>query len=115
MINCAHPSHFETSISGREGWLDRIRGVRANASRKSHAELDEAQELDAGDPVALGKEYRELRMVCDTSQLLGAAAALITGISWRSATCATPNRRLPVRPFSPDSLDKLRALIPGII
>ena len=61
MINCAHPSHFETSISGREGWLDRIRGVRANVSRKSHAELDEAQELDAGDPVALGKEYRELR------------------------------------------------------
>jgi homocysteine S-methyltransferase len=61
MINCAHPSHFDDAISGVGDWSDRIRGVRANASAKSHAELDEAVELDAGDPVALAKEYRDLR------------------------------------------------------
>jgi homocysteine S-methyltransferase len=51
--------------------LDRIRGVRANASTKSHAELDEAQELDAGDPVALGKEYGELRTRLRHLSILG--------------------------------------------
>ena len=61
MINCAHPSHFDDAISGVGDWSDRIRGVRANASAKSHAELDEAVELDAGDPVALAKQYRDLR------------------------------------------------------
>ena len=39
-------------------WRDRIRGVRANASRMSHAELDEAEELDEGDPKELAGEYR---------------------------------------------------------
>ena len=60
MINCAHPSHFENVLS--EGaWLDRIRGLRANASRQSHAELDEATELDPGDPLELAQHYRALR------------------------------------------------------
>jgi homocysteine S-methyltransferase len=60
MINCAHPSHFESVLS--EGaWLDRIRGLRANASRQSHAELDEATELDPGDPIELAQQYRALR------------------------------------------------------
>jgi S-methylmethionine-dependent homocysteine/selenocysteine methylase len=57
MINCAHPTHFADVLGGEDGgWLDRIRGLRANASTKSHAELDEADELDAGDPVALGAD-----------------------------------------------------------
>ena len=50
MINCAHPTHFEHVLEPGAPWLERIRGVRANASRLSHAELDEAAELDAGDP-----------------------------------------------------------------
>jgi S-methylmethionine-dependent homocysteine/selenocysteine methylase len=61
MINCAHPSHFESVLGGDEPWLERIRGVRANASRMSHAELDEAPELDAGDPIEFGCEYVELK------------------------------------------------------
>jgi S-methylmethionine-dependent homocysteine/selenocysteine methylase len=61
MINCAHPAHFEDVLSMRAGWLDRIRGLRANASTLSHAELDAATELDAGDPVDLGQRYRSLR------------------------------------------------------
>lgn len=61
MINCAHPTHFDQVGRGDEPWVARIRGLRANASRMSHAELDEAPELDAGDPSELGQEYAHLR------------------------------------------------------
>jgi homocysteine S-methyltransferase len=61
MVNCAHPTHFESSLKAGAGWMNRIRGVRANASRKSHAELDESPTLDEGDPQELGAEYRALR------------------------------------------------------
>ncbi|MEM7444187.1 MAG: homocysteine S-methyltransferase family protein [Pseudomonadota bacterium] len=61
MINCAHPSHFEGELAGDDHWLDRIRGVRANASSKSHAELDEAVELDIGNPQELGSQHQALR------------------------------------------------------
>jgi S-methylmethionine-dependent homocysteine/selenocysteine methylase len=60
MINCAHPTHFEDVLEPGASWLDRIRGLRANASRKSHAELDEATDLDDGDPAELGAQYRAL-------------------------------------------------------
>ena len=59
MVNCAHPTHFAEALEGE--WLERLRGVRANASKKSHAELDEAEELDEGDPAELAERYRELR------------------------------------------------------
>jgi homocysteine S-methyltransferase len=61
MINCAHPTHFDRVLSDNEPWTRRIRGLRANASPKSHAELDEATELDPGDPVDLARRYRDLR------------------------------------------------------
>jgi S-methylmethionine-dependent homocysteine/selenocysteine methylase len=61
MINCAHPTHFAHVLEGDGDWRGRIRGLRANASEKSHAELDEADELDSGDPVALARHYRELQ------------------------------------------------------
>jgi homocysteine S-methyltransferase len=61
MINCAHPSHFDQVVKGNDAWLGRIRGLRANASRMSHAELNEAPELDAGSPPELGREYAGLR------------------------------------------------------
>jgi S-methylmethionine-dependent homocysteine/selenocysteine methylase len=59
MVNCAHPTHFVEVLEGP--WLERLQGVRANASQKSHAELDEAEELDEGDPAELAERYRELR------------------------------------------------------
>lgn len=59
MINCAHPDHF-TGVLQDAPWARRIRGVRANASRRSHAELDAAAELDAGDPQELAGQYRQL-------------------------------------------------------
>lgn len=51
MINCAHPTHFADELMTAKGedWTKRIRGLRANASSKSHAELDESTELDRGD------------------------------------------------------------------
>lgn len=58
MINCAHPDHFDAALDG--DWVSRIGGIRANASRCSHAELDEAEELDAGDPKELGSLYAAL-------------------------------------------------------
>ena len=61
MVNCAHPTHFDGALAEAGTWRDRIRGVRANASRKSHAELDAATELDIGDPAELGRQYRGLR------------------------------------------------------
>ena len=61
MINCAHPTHFAHVLEEGGDWRGRVRGLRANASEKSHAELDEADELDAGDPAALARHYRELQ------------------------------------------------------
>jgi S-methylmethionine-dependent homocysteine/selenocysteine methylase len=61
MINCAHPTHFAHTLDPEQPWVARIRGIRANASKMSHAELDEAESLDGGDPDELAKEYRTLR------------------------------------------------------
>jgi homocysteine S-methyltransferase len=57
MVNCAHPDHFADALDPKAGWTRRIRGIRANASRCSHAELDEAPELDAGNPDELAQDY----------------------------------------------------------
>jgi S-methylmethionine-dependent homocysteine/selenocysteine methylase len=61
MINCAHPTHFEKILADAAPWTQRIRGLRANASRKSHAELNESAELDVGDPDELGEQYAVLK------------------------------------------------------
>ncbi|MDP5220901.1 homocysteine S-methyltransferase family protein [Ruegeria sp. 2205SS24-7] len=61
MLNCAHPDHFRETLQNGGAWRNRICGIRANASRLSHAELDEAETLDDGDPVETGRDYAELR------------------------------------------------------
>jgi S-methylmethionine-dependent homocysteine/selenocysteine methylase len=71
MINCAHPAHFESVLEAAEPWQHRIRGLRANASTKSHAELDEATELDEGDPVDLGARYAALAEKLPRLNVLG--------------------------------------------
>ena len=60
MVNCAHPDHF-FHLLGDSGWARRIRGIRCNASRLSHAELDQSETLDDGDPGELADRYVELR------------------------------------------------------
>jgi S-methylmethionine-dependent homocysteine/selenocysteine methylase len=59
MINCAHPTHFDHVLDASEAWTKRLRGLRANSSRGSHAELDNAPELDIGDPHELSGQYAE--------------------------------------------------------
>ena len=65
MLNCAHPTHFADALRKGEAeggaWVARLRGLRANASTRSHAELDAAADLDIGDPADLGRRYRDLR------------------------------------------------------
>ena len=61
MINCAHPTHFENVLIGGEAWTRRIRGLRANASPRSHAELNESTELDIGNPAELATHYAQLK------------------------------------------------------
>lgn len=60
MINCAHPRHFEQVLATDAPWTKRIRGLRANASTMSHAELNDSTELDIGDPQALGRDHGAL-------------------------------------------------------
>ena len=71
MINCAHPSHFEAVLEAGAPWLSRIGGLRANASAKSHAELDEATELDEGDPDDLGARHAALKQRLPAVNVLG--------------------------------------------
>jgi homocysteine S-methyltransferase len=71
MINCAHPSHFASVLEEPGDWKRRIGGVRANASRRSHRELDEATELDSGSPPELAGEYLELKQVLPEVRVLG--------------------------------------------
>jgi len=61
MVNCAHVDHFSAALADDETWTQRIRGIRANASRLSHDELDECEVLDDGDPTEFGELYRQLR------------------------------------------------------
>ncbi|HEY8524194.1 MAG TPA: homocysteine S-methyltransferase family protein [Acidimicrobiales bacterium] len=75
MVNCAHPTHV--LADGGDGtdrgtpWPERLRGLRANASRLSHAELDEAEKLDRGDPAELARDYVRLRAAHPPLTVLG--------------------------------------------
>ncbi len=71
MINCAHPAHFDTVLAQGGAWVKRIAGIRANASMMSHAELDESEVLDAGDPADLGRRYRQLIAALPHLRVLG--------------------------------------------
>lgn len=70
MITCAHPTHFSAVLEDAP-WMQRVRGIRANASRCSHAELDNAEALDFGDPAELGQQYAELRQRFPHINVLG--------------------------------------------
>lgn len=59
MVNCAHPEHF-SAVLETDGWARRIRGLRCNASRKSHEELDNSETLDDGNPQELGHQVADM-------------------------------------------------------
>jgi len=78
-INCAHPSHFADVIAANRPWTRRIRGVRANASTRSHAELDASPDLDMGNPQDVAQRYRGLKSVLPNLGVLGGCC----GTDWR--------------------------------
>lgn len=78
-INCVHPSHFVHALNTSEPWVQRIRGIRANASVKTHAELDVATELDMGDPLDLAQRYRGLKGALPRLNVWGGCC----GTDWR--------------------------------
>ena len=98
MVNCAHPTHFADALAADGSWLRRLVGLRANASTKSHAELDEATELDEGDPVDLGARHAALRDRLPTVTVLGGCcgtdarhvAAIISAWSPELGSCECP-------------------------
>lgn len=71
MINCAHPTHFDSVVSGAGSWRERIQGLRANASTLSHTELDAMTQLDSGNPQDLADRYRRLRTPLSRLNVLG--------------------------------------------
>jgi S-methylmethionine-dependent homocysteine/selenocysteine methylase len=89
MINCAHPTHFADVLDDAQSWARRVRGIRANASRMSHAELDNAVELDRGDPDELAAQYRDVRDTHPQLTVLGGCCGTDNEhISAISAACA---------------------------
>lgn len=71
MINCAHPEHFKNILKEDGEWKNRIAAIRANASQKSHAELDESETLDTGDCNHLAEGYAELKALLPELKVIG--------------------------------------------
>jgi S-methylmethionine-dependent homocysteine/selenocysteine methylase len=71
MINCAHPTHFDHVLDSDTSWAHRVKSIRANASTMSHEELDNAEELDRGDPAALAAHYVQLREMLPDLRVVG--------------------------------------------
>ena len=71
MINCAHPDHFRDVLAQGGDWVERIQGLRCNASRMSHAELDESAELDDGNPGELAQQYAEITRLLPKLNVIG--------------------------------------------
>jgi S-methylmethionine-dependent homocysteine/selenocysteine methylase len=71
MINCAHPTHFDAAVATNRPWVKRLRGVRANASSLSHTELNEAPELDDGNPLEFGVQHGDLLRLHSHINVLG--------------------------------------------
>jgi S-methylmethionine-dependent homocysteine/selenocysteine methylase len=84
VVNCAHPTHFDGALPEGDA-RRRIRGLRANASTRSHAELDEAEELDSGDPADLAQRYVALHRELPELEVLGGCCG--TDIRHVTAIC----------------------------
>lgn len=110
MINCAHPTHFAQGL--REGgvWCERIRGLRANASKRSHTELDESADLDVGNPLELGEEYRSLRALLPRLSLVGGCCG--TDHRHLEAICAAPRRRIFSLPLTSKKILEMHTTTP---
>ena len=70
MVNCAYPTHLLPALKHDGPWR-RLVGLRANSSVKSYAELDEATELDQGNPAELGAQHKALKKRLPDVRVLG--------------------------------------------
>mmetsp|Transcript_45354 Transcript_45354/g.38203 ORF Transcript_45354/g.38203 Transcript_45354/m.38203 type:complete len:194 (+) Transcript_45354:349-930(+) len=71
-INCAHPSHFYDALSEMDKEIAlRLKAILANASKKSHSELDNCTELDKGDKQELAEWYLKLKKVLPNLCIIG--------------------------------------------
>jgi S-methylmethionine-dependent homocysteine/selenocysteine methylase len=71
VVNCAHPQHIERGVGDDTPWRSRVGGLRVNASTMSHEELDDATELDAGDPEALAADHARLEQSFPALAVIG--------------------------------------------
>jgi S-methylmethionine-dependent homocysteine/selenocysteine methylase len=71
MVNCAHPLHVLPALDAAGPWVERITGMRANASTASHAELDEADTLDEGNIDVLVSAHRALEERLPALEIVG--------------------------------------------
>lgn len=71
MVNCAHPTHIQPALAEPGRWRERLRGIRYNASAKSHAELDQATDLDDGNPQLLAEAHAQLKPLLPRLSVLG--------------------------------------------
>jgi S-methylmethionine-dependent homocysteine/selenocysteine methylase len=71
LVNCAHPAHVELGLTGPGRWCERLLGMRYNASARSHAELCESTELDAGDPDLLAAAHQRLTPLLPHMSIVG--------------------------------------------
>lgn len=96
LVNCAHPTHFENVLRAGGDWTSRLRGVRANASRKSHAELEKSTKLESGNPQDLAADYVDLHRLLPKMNVLGGCCG--TDVSHVKAIV---ERLDPLRTISP--------------
>lgn len=92
MVNCAHPDHFRDALARGHEWIHRIGGLRANASRLSHAELDGAEELDQGDPEEFGRLHVPFAEVLPNLRVVGGCC----GTDHRHVGCVSRHLHMPV-------------------
>jgi S-methylmethionine-dependent homocysteine/selenocysteine methylase len=71
MVNCAHPQHVLPALENAGSWVERVRGLRSNASTLTHAELDEAETLDEGDLDVLVTSHRALEGHLPALEIVG--------------------------------------------
>jgi homocysteine S-methyltransferase len=98
MVNCAHPSHLPTNIDASEGWARRIRGLRANASTRSHTEIEMTGGPDDGDARALARQFWTLRERMPQLSVMGGCCGSDSSYTRAIAAALAPLRRTSVTP-----------------
>lgn len=95
LVNCAHPTHIRRALTTAGPWIERIFGIRANASRRSHAELDEANDLDDGDPGEFANAMVGLARMLPNLAIVGGCCGTDFRHVAALATSPEPTRRPP--------------------